>query len=829
MKSVTSAAIFAGFLILYLVTLRPGVLPADSGEFQLAATQLNIAHPPGFPLYVLVGWLFTRLPGEPATNLNFLSAIFSALTLAMLPWVIAETSHPTLKKEKGRDWSPLGDIFAAVLLGTSTTFWAQATTTNIRSLTTLFAIVGIFCLLRWINFRQDKWLIGAVAVMSFGVTHHLSLAFFAIVMVGVVLWTDWTILRRPKLVGQLALATAAGLIPWLLLPILEPTLRDPQAFFIYVTGLGFGNDFFFVESWADFWLRLRVMWNVLTFQFSGQGIVVSFFLMGWLIYHHRKAGILLAGSFVTLALIASTYRAPQTVEYMLPAYLPLVIVFGWFASQPISEAWPERPNVHTESYIWAILLLIIGSIAIPIRLVDSWKSYTWLASQHDTADYANEIFDHAPENSIVYSTWHWFTPLSYMQQVQGERPDLEIIYVDPTFNDDWAGAIAGSLADGRPVISTNYNPDTYHVLPPHLPLGEAFLWPNQTVAQLPTSFLPANQNFGDQIELVGIQPIKQAVAMSEATAVTVAWRPVGEPLGQPLKLFIHLVGSDGRIYTQQDLGVAPQSDGLSQTRFVLTPRPGVPLGQARLLLGAYLADGTQLLDEAGEARTEIGRIEITGTRWRPTQGFGNGELDRETGMRLIGTNYSTFAASLTPAQFRVYRHWQLPDGTYWTSVEDVAQEAVPENERNSVYVPLGQGLVWHGYQRDGGRSYMATAGNANVTHSFTSDRPILRDIGIAVRQVGYEEDQFTWAWLNPDPDNDIPATGAIPTLKWVRGSRVQHPRQLTIPETATVGQSTEGFLRLYDVFTREPIPILDERVTADGRPWVRYGFSQIQE
>ena len=823
MKKVTSAAIFAGFLILYLATLRPGVLPADSGEFQLAATQLQIAHPPGFPLYILMGWLFTQLPGEPASNLNFLSAIFSAFALAMLPWAIAETSHPD---EGGRHWSPLGDIFAALLLGTSTTFWSQATTTNIRSLTTLFAIVGLFCLLRWINFRQDKWLIGAVVVMSLGVTHHLSLAFFAIVMVGVVLWADWTILKRPRLIGRLSLAVAVGLLPWLLLPILEPTLRNPQAFFIYVTGLGFGNDFFFVESFADLLIRLSVMWNVLTFQFAWPILVIAFILLGMLVFHHPKAGILLAGSFIALTLIAATYRAPQTVEYMLPAYLPLVIVFGWVAARPISLDWAEFKSARNiGSFNLVLLILVIGAAAHLGRLGGNWSSYWWLANQHDTADYAREIFDHAPENSVVYSTWHWFTPLSYMQQIEGERPDLEIVYVDPTFNDDWAGAISGSLANDRPVVATNFNPDTYHTLPPHLPLGEAFLWPNRPAEQLPAAFIPTNQQFGALIELNGLRPIDQTVAMSESMVVTVAWRPITELPPVPLKLFIHLVGSDGQIYAQQDLTVAPQPTGLSQTRFTLTPRPGVPLGDARLLLGAYLADGTQLLDPAGEPRTEIAQVVITGTRWRPTTKNRENDLDPATGYRLVGIDYGADIGWQTPGQVKVYRHWRLPNGTYWTSVESVAAGQLKPEFQTSSYVPLGQGLVWHGVQK----TDQPTTGDVGLTtHTLTSDRPILRDFGIAVRQVGYAEDNFTWAWLNPDPDNDIPATGAIPTLKWIRGSQVKHPRNLTIPETAIEGQTTEGFLRLYDVFTRQPVPILDERVTADGRPWLRYGRTNIK-
>jgi hypothetical protein len=48
-------------LSLYLSTLGPTVLPADSGEFQFVAWLPGIAHPTGYPLYVLLGWLWTHL------------------------------------------------------------------------------------------------------------------------------------------------------------------------------------------------------------------------------------------------------------------------------------------------------------------------------------------------------------------------------------------------------------------------------------------------------------------------------------------------------------------------------------------------------------------------------------------------------------------------------------------------------------------------------------------------------------------------------------------------------------------------------------------------
>ena len=85
MKHFLLLGLTLGVLVLYGLTLSPGVLPADSGEFQLVAATLGIAHPPGYPLYTLLGWAFTRLtPHDPAWGLNLLSALLATATLAVL-------------------------------------------------------------------------------------------------------------------------------------------------------------------------------------------------------------------------------------------------------------------------------------------------------------------------------------------------------------------------------------------------------------------------------------------------------------------------------------------------------------------------------------------------------------------------------------------------------------------------------------------------------------------------------------------------------------------------------------------------------------------------
>src|SRR5712692_5416630 len=75
---------FVAALGLYTWTLAPTVTLVDSGELIVAARSLGIAHPPGFPLYVLLAHAATLLPfGNVARRVNFASALFAALAAAL--------------------------------------------------------------------------------------------------------------------------------------------------------------------------------------------------------------------------------------------------------------------------------------------------------------------------------------------------------------------------------------------------------------------------------------------------------------------------------------------------------------------------------------------------------------------------------------------------------------------------------------------------------------------------------------------------------------------------------------------------------------------------
>src|SRR6266404_8292208 len=86
-----AGTVFLAALLVYSWTLAPTVTLVDSGELIVVAHGLGVAHPPGFPLWVMLAHLASLMPwGNVAVRINFSSALFAALASAILTLVVAE-------------------------------------------------------------------------------------------------------------------------------------------------------------------------------------------------------------------------------------------------------------------------------------------------------------------------------------------------------------------------------------------------------------------------------------------------------------------------------------------------------------------------------------------------------------------------------------------------------------------------------------------------------------------------------------------------------------------------------------------------------------------
>ncbi len=160
------AYVYAGFGLLvviwvYVKTLAPTVSFFDSGELISAAYTSGIAHPPGYPLYVTLGRLFSLLPiGGAAYRLNMMSAFFAALASLMVYAITyrivverpvqdrggdAAGQHP----EPGRMLQPIVGMSTAFTFAFSITHWQHAVIAEVYSLNTFLCGVIVLLLITW--------------------------------------------------------------------------------------------------------------------------------------------------------------------------------------------------------------------------------------------------------------------------------------------------------------------------------------------------------------------------------------------------------------------------------------------------------------------------------------------------------------------------------------------------------------------------------------------------------------------------------------------------------------------------------------------------------
>src|SRR5512135_2216463 len=268
------------FFLLYFFTLAPNVLSADNGEFQLVAWKLGIAHPPGYPLYTLIGFLFTRFFVSPAFALNLLSAIIAAITLLLVSKTVQLLTQ-----------SVLAGLVAASILGLSTTFWAQATTANIRMPTAFFTAVCLYILIEARSRGQEatqpvslstRQLVSFALVFSLALGHHLSIIFPGVFFILYLLLIDRSLIRQPRRWIAPAIVFAIGFLVLAYLPLRGAgggTLSDgeattylvqPDKFLDHVLARGFEGDFFyFLNTRSDLLTdRISLIPTLFNFQFN---------------------------------------------------------------------------------------------------------------------------------------------------------------------------------------------------------------------------------------------------------------------------------------------------------------------------------------------------------------------------------------------------------------------------------------------------------------------------------------------------------------------------------------------------------------------------------
>ena len=177
-ENLLCALVFLFFLALYTKTLCPAVFWWDSGELIANVAVLGIPHRPGFPIYVLLGKLFSFLPFSSfAFRINLLSAFSASLSLSILCKAFLRSIDVFLPEMGRRRGSALlASLFFVLVSGFTYSFWIQAVRAEVYSLNALFFSLLLLLSVLHLGDQQSRYIHLFFFVFGLGLAnHHLSL------------------------------------------------------------------------------------------------------------------------------------------------------------------------------------------------------------------------------------------------------------------------------------------------------------------------------------------------------------------------------------------------------------------------------------------------------------------------------------------------------------------------------------------------------------------------------------------------------------------------------------------------------------------------------
>jgi hypothetical protein len=482
--AVTALAVLA----LYVVTLAPTTAMWDASEYITAAYTLGIPHPPGNPLFVLLGRVASLVPiGDIAYRVNLLAAVCSALS-AGIWFLVAER---VLAQWIDVSWvRRVGAVLAAVLSATAFTVWNQSVVNEkVYTVSLAFFAVVSWLTVLWCDDpdgrRADRILVLVAYLIGLGYTNHPAGFLVAPAVATAVLVRRPRTVLRWRLLASASFALVLGLTPFAFEPIRaahHPVLNEGEP-------TGCVDRIGFACTFSDTTVR-RLMANVNREQygkpnlaerqapFSAQvGMWWLYFKWQWLRDPHgAQSGLqsILALVFLGLGVAGGVVhwrRDRRSFWFFGPLVFTVTLVlvyymnFKYGASQSPELAGVER-EVRDRDYfylwsfsawaVWAALglvalwrfaaertgsgarwattapLLVLGVLP----LVGNWRAAS-RAGEWATREWARDILNSVEPYGVLITGGDNDTfPLWYAQEVEGVRRDVTVA-VTSLLNTDW--------------------------------------------------------------------------------------------------------------------------------------------------------------------------------------------------------------------------------------------------------------------------------------------------------------------------------------------------------------------------------------------------------
>ncbi len=431
--------LFAGVLALYAASAPRAVMLEDDGFFISAAWFASSAHPPGYPLYVLLGWLATHIPlGSIPWRMHTLSGLMGALACACVAWIVLRrTGH-----------RPAACI-AGAALAVSEHFWSQAIIADVYTTNAAVLFLTLALVQEAAARRETRLWVAAAVLYGLGLANH-----YPLLILGSPILLAWVVAARRDFWGRIyylvpiAVFSSALLYGWMVwrshqaLPVsfLGP-IQSWDEFMAYVNRNFYAGidtnlnadigdkiqfaSYFVTESLLQFGVvgSLVALWG---------GGMLAISRAGWRLTLAGETLAVVASSFLLIAMLGFNYEFFWIAvfrPYPLIAYSILALWLG-YGIHALAQMARDRP-----APLLPVLYAASGLVIVALCLWNGRVNFR----PHDTfaQEQALMTLDPVEENAILITQGDGYVaPIGYLHHVEGRRPDLRVLSYNGVFFND---------------------------------------------------------------------------------------------------------------------------------------------------------------------------------------------------------------------------------------------------------------------------------------------------------------------------------------------------------------------------------------------------------
>ena len=414
-----SLFVFIVAAVVYGLTCCRTVFVGDSGELSLVLTTGGIAHPPGYPLYTILGYLWLKLLFflRPALAANLFSSVSAAATAVLLFRLFCRLGKPST--------SLAISAAGALLYAFALPVWSSATNAEVYTLSGLLYTAALIAVIRFHQEGGEGRLIFAAFMSGLTLTHHFSAGVIisGIIMVIIYRKNEWS---WPKVIPALiSFLLPLSLYLYLLfrfdpgLPVNWMEGRSISALWGMFSGEIY-RQFVGLPTIGDLILFIKTS-AVDSFGYFGQGLILLAIPGLFLALRSRlKLALLLLVPAGLNFLMVSTYHIPDYEGYLIPAIISalvfIIIFVQWLMARTSSAAVP------------------VG-IACVLVILPIWFNYSRCdLSRFELAEhYGRDLLNSAADKSIVFlKSDNGSHSALYLRYGENHRADLTVYSTNST-------------------------------------------------------------------------------------------------------------------------------------------------------------------------------------------------------------------------------------------------------------------------------------------------------------------------------------------------------------------------------------------------------------